>query len=101
MDSALNSAGTPFPALHGPAPQKPGATKNEQRRYHVIGSPLLAVWTRLELATSCVTGRHSNQLNYHTVLLFAGAKIILFRQSTNSHHIFFDFLQPEDNCCST
>ena len=27
-----------------------------------------AVWTRLELATSCVTGRHSNQLNYHTVL---------------------------------
>ena len=22
MDSALNSAGTPFPALHGPAPQK-------------------------------------------------------------------------------
>ena len=27
----------------------------------------LAVWTRLELATSCVTGRHSNQLNYHTV----------------------------------
>lgn len=27
---------------------------------------LLAVWTRLELATSCVTGRHSNQLNYQT-----------------------------------
>ena len=25
-----------------------------------------AVWTRLELATSCVTGRHSNQLNYQT-----------------------------------
>lgn len=25
----------------------------------------LAVWTRLELATSCVTGRRSNQLNYH------------------------------------
>jgi hypothetical protein len=29
-----------------------------------------AVWTRLELATPCVTGRYSNQLNYQTVLLF-------------------------------
>ena len=27
----------------------------------------LAVWTGLEPATSCVTGRHSNQLNYQTV----------------------------------
>src|SRR5690606_31895122 len=25
-----------------------------------------AVWTRLELATPCVTGRYSNQLNYQT-----------------------------------
>jgi hypothetical protein len=31
---------------------------------------LKAVWTRLELATPCVTGRYSNQLNYQTVLLF-------------------------------
>ncbi len=30
---------------------------------------LLAVRTRLELATSCVTGRHSNQLNYRTSFL--------------------------------
>ena len=29
----------------------------------------MAVWTRLELATSCVTGRHSNQLNYQTTWL--------------------------------
>jgi hypothetical protein len=29
---------------------------------------LLADWTRLELATSCVTGRHSNQLNYQSML---------------------------------
>ena len=29
---------------------------------------LLAVWTRLELATPCVTGMYSNQLNYQTVL---------------------------------
>lgn len=28
-----------------------------------------AVWTGLEPATSCVTGRHSNQLNYQTFLL--------------------------------
>lgn len=30
-------------------------------------SELLAVWTGLEPATPCVTGRYSNQLNYHTV----------------------------------
>ena len=28
-----------------------------------------AVWTRLELATPCVTGRSSNQLNYQTNIL--------------------------------
>jgi hypothetical protein len=28
---------------------------------------LFAEWTGLEPATSCVTGRHSNQLNYHSV----------------------------------
>ena len=27
----------------------------------------LAVWTRLELATPCVTGMYSNQLNYQTL----------------------------------
>ena len=29
----------------------------------------MAVWTGLEPATSCVTGRHSNQLNYQTILV--------------------------------
>jgi hypothetical protein len=29
----------------------------------------MAVWTGLEPATSCVTGRHSNQLNYQTIFL--------------------------------
>ena len=29
----------------------------------------LAVWTGLEPATPCVTGRYSNQLNYHTNFL--------------------------------
>ena len=28
---------------------------------------VLAVWTRLELATPCVTGMYSNQLNYQTL----------------------------------
>ena len=30
----------------------------------------MAVWTGLEPATSCVTGRHSNQLNYQTIFSF-------------------------------
>ena len=29
----------------------------------------LAVWTGLEPATPCVTGRYSNQLNYQTLAL--------------------------------
>ncbi|CAI8748748.1 hypothetical protein EMIT013CA1_180003 [Bacillus sp. IT-13CA1] len=29
----------------------------------------MAVRTGLEPATSCVTGRHSNQLNYRTILI--------------------------------
>ena len=29
-----------------------------------MAQKLRAIRTRLELATSCVTGRHSNQLNY-------------------------------------
>ena len=33
-------------------------------RYITLSS---AVWTGLEPATPCVTGRYSNQLNYHTV----------------------------------
>ena len=28
----------------------------------------MARWTRLELATPCVTGRYSNQLNYHRII---------------------------------
>lgn len=30
-----------------------------------------AVWTGLEPATPCVTGRYSNQLNYHTIYFVA------------------------------
>ena len=32
--------------------------------------PSQTVWTGLEPATSCVTGRHSNQLNYQTIFSF-------------------------------
>ncbi len=35
---------------------------------------LLAEWTGLEPATPGVTGRYSNQLNYHSVLLLVGAE---------------------------
>ena len=42
-----------------------------------------AVWTRLELATPCVTGRYSNQLNYQTNFLTKLFKNVLIcdRQS--------------------
>ena len=49
---------------------------------------LLAVRTRLELATPCVTGMYSNQLNYRTILLRltsfskASAKVLLFFDMT-------------------
>ena len=35
-----------------------------------------AVWTGLEPATPCVTGRYSNQLNYHTVLRLLSGVIV-------------------------
>ena len=47
-----------------------------------------AVRTRLELATPCVTGMYSNQLNYRTNYVFhtsfskAGAKVLLFFELT-------------------
>lgn len=40
---------------------------NADRSQTITHSPLSsAVWTGLEPATPCVTGRYSNQLNYHT-----------------------------------
>ena len=47
-----------------------------------------AVWTRLELATSCVTGRHSNQLNYHTVFL-------RLRYKSSANFLFCKFLRKK------
>lgn len=48
-----------------------------------------AVWTRLELATPCVTGRYSNQLNYQTVL-----------QKRCKSKRFLDFTNAEENLYS-
>ncbi len=36
---------------------------------------VFAEWTGLEPATSCVTGRHSNRLNYHSERLFDTTKL--------------------------
>ncbi len=54
----------------------------------------LAVWTGLEPATPCVTGRYSNQLNYHTVvllrrgaLLFCVANVALYFEIHNTFKI--------------
>ncbi len=46
-------------------------------------SPLSsAVWTGLEPATPCVTGRYSNQLNYHTRILFSTFANLPFSSKT-------------------
>ena len=47
-----------------------------------------AVWTGLEPATPCVTGRYSNQLNYHTIVWMlsfpiASAKVRIIFESAS------------------
>ncbi len=44
-----------------------------KKRAPVAPFSLLAEWTGLEPATPGVTGRYSNQLNYHSYLLLVGA----------------------------
>ena len=47
---------------------------NDDRSQTITHSPLSsAVWTGLEPATPCVTGRYSNQLNYHTKVCLRGS----------------------------
>ena len=48
----------------------------------ILLSPL-AVWTGLEPATPCVTGRYSNQLNYHT-----NFELLLTRWERHQHRCF-------------
>src|SRR5210317_214119 len=56
----------------------------------------MAEWTGLEPATPCVTGRYSNQLNYHSSLLSAPSLpenrcriLMAFRTVSNAFHTFF------------
>ena len=66
-----------------------------------------AVWTGLEPATPCVTGRYSNQLNYQTVYSAiadcrnSGIRIRVFRKAItkvspflNSAKILYRFCEP-------
>ena len=50
-----------------------------------IRTDLEAVWTGLEPATPCVTGRYSNQLNYHTNLF----KSVFVSESECKNRAFF------------
>ena len=52
------------------------AAPHKQRRLRMGGGTfrIVAEWTGLEPATPGVTGRYSNQLNYHSVLLPLGAE---------------------------
>ena len=43
-----------------------GETKEKAINLSTDGSSILAEWTGLEPATPGVTGRYSNQLNYHS-----------------------------------
>ena len=61
-------------------------TAKQKRLTINLLSSAYAVWTGLEPATPCVTGRYSNQLNYHTKNF--AAKVILFLIRT----IFFENL---------
>ncbi len=81
----------------GRPPARDGNTATTKKE--MLSHLLSAVWTRLELATSCVTGRHSNQLNYHTVcfrnrsvfLSDCDAKIRRFFYSPKSGTTFLSF----------
>ena len=70
-------------------PGKPFTNKCKQRALKFFKFRALclhlAVWTRLELATSAVTGRHSNQLNYQTSI--QAAKIYHFSEISKKNQI--------------
>ena len=64
---------------------------NENRSSAITHSPLSsAVWTGLEPATPCVTGRYSNQLNYHTKV-FEVKRLVPFSEC--KVRWFFAFVQ--------
>ena len=51
--------------------------------YRIVNASITAVRTRLELATPCVTGRYSNQLNYRTSFFDCSAKVTKSPDSAN------------------
>jgi len=57
--------------------QKPRYWRGLHAKLHLYSnnSDLLAEWTGLEPATPGVTGRYSNQLNYHSSLLLSNINI--------------------------
>ena len=71
-------------------------SKHKKNTYHllILLSPL-AVWTGLEPATPCVTGRYSNQLNYHTIFCVGEAFLSVLRCKGKLFFLivqmFFDF----------
>lgn len=56
----------------------------------------MAGWTRLELATFCVTGRRSNQLSYHPVKRERGRNVDLGSIVSSVLLDFPDFLRRND-----
>ena len=60
---SCNSSGANY--IH--ARKHPPKKKPRKSLTYKAFESVLAVWTRLELATPCVTGMYSNQLNYQTV----------------------------------
>ena len=60
--------------------------KQSSLRSLILLSPL-AVWTGLEPATPCVTGRYSNQLNYHTRFC---EEALPFGIALQSYDVFFN-----------
>lgn len=56
--------------------------------YGIVNASIIAVRTRLELATPCVTGRYSNQLNYRTNFFDCNAKVTNSPDSANRNPVF-------------
>jgi hypothetical protein len=56
-------------AAHGSAPHGQATKKQKALTLSHQGFAFLAEWTGLEPATPGVTGRYSNQLNYHSAVV--------------------------------
>ena len=56
--------------------------KRKSLRFENLRLGILAEWTGLEPATPGVTGRYSNQLNYHSIRLSVRSRCRRSRNST-------------------